>query len=133
MRNIIQINKSVIGQESVNSVNARDLWKQLGVGKDFSSWIKQQIERLKLVENKHYIVYTVKGENPTGGRPQRDYIVDIDTAKMIAMMENNTKGDEVRKYFIEVEKKANKPMDILDMVIYSAQQLKQQQQAFKLV
>lgn len=40
-----------------------------------------------------------------GGRPQTEYIIKLDTAKEMAMLERNEKGKQVRRYFIAVEKK----------------------------
>jgi phage anti-repressor protein len=99
-----------IGETKVNSVSARDLHKELGVKKDFSSWIKAQIKRGLFDENIDYIIVSdnksllpQKGEQ-RGGHNKIDYILTIDTAKEIAMMSGTQKGKEVRNYFIEVEK-----------------------------
>lgn len=52
---------SEIGQGEINTVNARDLHAFLGVGKDFSAWIKKQIGRARLVENRDFITVPLKG------------------------------------------------------------------------
>ena len=46
------------------AVNARDLHIFLEVGRDFTNWMKDQIERCDLVENQDYEVFAEKGENP---------------------------------------------------------------------
>lgn len=92
----------------VNAVNARHLWENLGVEKDFSDWIKAQIKRARLVEERDYFMELVpqKGEQTgRGGHNRRDYFLTIDAAKHIAMIAGTEKGFEVREYFIEVEKK----------------------------
>lgn len=104
MGQIISINTAVIGKEEVSSVDARELYTVLEAKKDFSSWIKSQIESLSLEEDMDYIVFTQKGENLNGGRPAKEYILSIDTAKHIAMASRTKKGREVRTYFVEVEK-----------------------------
>lgn len=100
---------------SVQTVNARDLHGFLGVSKDFSDWIKVQIERARLNEGQHYAtgVFPQKGENP-GGRPRTEYFLTLDAAKHIAMMCGTDKGFEVRDYFIECERRAQDPMYLLN-------------------
>jgi phage anti-repressor protein len=41
----IQIVEETLNQELVKTVNARDLHAGLGIGRDFSSWIKSRIEK----------------------------------------------------------------------------------------
>lgn len=110
MNEIVKIDIKQIGDEEVNAVNARDLWRALEINKDFSNWIKAQIESLGLEENIDYIVFAQKVENQEGGRPKIEYIITLDSAKHIAMASRTEKGREVRKYFIEVEKQWKKNM-----------------------
>ena len=89
-------------------VNARDLHKWLNIGKDFTTWIKSRIDKYNFIENEDFIVFTKIGENPQGGRPSSEYIISLDMAKELSMVENNERGREARKCFIEVEKLARK-------------------------
>lgn len=86
-------------------VNARDLHEFLESRKDFSSWIKDRIERYDLAENEDYVVFTEFGENSKGGRPKKEYALTLDAAKELSMVEGNEKGKQARKYFIACEKK----------------------------
>jgi len=112
MNELITISKSTIDGETVNTVNARDLHSFLDVGKDFSTWIKVQVDRARLVENRDYLVFPQKGENIMGlsGRPTIDYFLAIDAAKHVAMMSGTDKGFEVRDYFIECERRAQQQL-----------------------
>jgi len=73
------------------TVNARDLHTFLGVGKDFSTWIKDRIRQYNFVENQDFIVFTDFGENPQGGRPSKEYRLTLDMAKELAMIERTPK------------------------------------------
>ena len=101
MKEIIKITE----KDGRRAVNARELYAFLRVGKDFSSWIKKQIERCDLIEYQDFEVFTQKGENLQGGRPMSDYALSIDAAKEISMMSQCEKGKLARRYFIECEKK----------------------------
>lgn len=79
--------------------------KYLESKKDFSSWIKDRIERYDLAENEDYVVFTEIGENSKGGRPKKEYALTLDAAKELSMVEGNEKGKQARKYFIACEKK----------------------------
>lgn len=102
MNELITITKATINNEEVNAVNARDLHEKLGSKRQFGNWIK---DRLKgFIEGQDFAVNkNVKGED---GRFQPiEYIISLDVAKHIAMMERNEQGRKVRRYFIEVEKR----------------------------
>lgn len=85
----------------VQTVNARDLHEALGVNRDFTSWIKYQLEDFK--ENQDFIIFTKNGEK-SRGRPTKDFALTLDTAKHICMMSRCEKGKQLRQYFIEAEK-----------------------------
>ncbi|WP_455475308.1 antA/AntB antirepressor family protein [Bartonella sp. B17] len=106
MNALIPISEQIIDQETVQTVNARELHAFLEVGKDFSNWIKDRINRYNFIENQDYIVFTNFGENLQGGRPSKDYALTLDMAKELAMVERNDKGKQARQYFIECERRA---------------------------
>lgn len=83
-------------------VNARELWENLHVGRDFSTWMKERIERYGFIEGTDFSPVQRKS---TGGRPATEYFLTMDMAKEIAMVENNEVGRMIRKYLIEVEKR----------------------------
>lgn len=87
------------------AVSARELHNFLGVGKDFSNWIKDRIKKYGFVENQDFEVFAKFGENPNGGRPSTEYALSIDMAKELSMVENNERGKQARRYFIECEKR----------------------------
>lgn len=85
----------------VQTVNARDLHEALGVNRDFTNWIKYQLEDFK--ENQDFIIFAKNGEK-SRGRPTKDYALTLDCAKHICMMSRCEKGKQLRQYFIEAEK-----------------------------
>jgi anti-repressor protein len=88
----------------VQTVNARDIHSYLEVGKDFSSWIKDRISKYEFVENQDFICSPVLVSEGRGGQNRIEYHVSLDMGKELAMVERTSKGKEVRKYFIAVEK-----------------------------
>jgi len=110
--NLITISKNKIGLEEVNSVNARELYKYLESKRRFADWIKDRIEKYKFVDGVDYISIhkIVKTEGVNVAKPLKEYIITLDVAKEFAMLENNKKGREIRKYFIEIEKKYRKQL-----------------------
>ncbi|MBU4347102.1 antA/AntB antirepressor family protein [Patescibacteria group bacterium] len=120
--NIKVIQKS-IDNEKKRFVNARELHKWLKVGKFFANWIKDRIEKYDFVENLDYFITVANFGN--GARKRADgilvdkktgkvisieYILTIDMAKEVAMLENNELGKKVRKYFIRTEERFKQVM-----------------------
>lgn len=84
-------------------VNGRELHTVLHSGQDFSTWIKKRLSECDAEENKDFTRFHRKME--ANNATMVEYIILLDTAKKIAMLERNEKGRQVRKYFIAVEKK----------------------------
>lgn len=98
-------------------VSARELHEFLEVGRDFTTWIKARINKYGFVENEDYTIiwsFPESGEAVDfDGSSQKmaakgytvDYALTIDMSKELSMVENNEKGQQARRYFIECEKK----------------------------
>lgn len=99
----------ILQENKNNTISAKELHNQLKVSRDFSTWIKQQIEDLELVENIDYFI-----DSPLKGSGLVDYQLKLSDAKEIAMLAGSKGGRTseelkkmsklVRKYFIAIEK-----------------------------
>lgn len=103
---------------AIQTVNLRDLHKALGVGRDFSTWANDRITKFGFVEGQDYTTVsepieiidpqnggTIKSMTYDGVKVAIEYHVSLDMAKELAMVENNEKGRQIRRYFIAVERK----------------------------
>ncbi|BDW59309.1 antA/AntB antirepressor family protein [Escherichia coli] len=102
---LIPVFNGTISNETTLLVNARDLHTFLDVGKRFASWIVERIAEYGFVENQDFMIISQVREKIGRGRPAKDYHLTLDTAKELAMVERNEKGRQIRRYFIECEKK----------------------------
>lgn len=81
--------------------NVKFLFYFLEIDTKFSDWIKNRISHYNFIENQDYIIELVY----TKGRPRKEYYVTLDMAKELCMVENNEKGRQARRYFIDCEKR----------------------------
>lgn len=103
----------IIERDGREAVSLRDLYQFLEVKKDFTTWAGQMFE-YGFTEGQDYVeVFPQKGENPLGGRPQRNWAINLDTAKEISMIQRTEKGKQARQYFIDAEKQRNEILESL--------------------
>ncbi|PTT77195.1 MULTISPECIES: antA/AntB antirepressor family protein [unclassified Chryseobacterium] len=114
---VIRIQTTENGQQAVF---AKDLHRFFEIKTDFSHWIKRML-KYGFVENTDY--FPVLNENglipemkenvcpskmtckrQRGGHNVKEYILTLDCAKAISMVQRSPKGKEIRTYFIEAEK-----------------------------
>lgn len=105
MNELINITKTTINDEEVNAVNARELWQKLESKRKFGDWIKDRLDGF--TEGQDFTVHKIVKGNDGRFRPT-EYIISLDVAKHIAMLERNEQGRKIRQYFIEVEKQYRK-------------------------
>lgn len=139
----------IVDYDGKKAVNARELHQKLGSKRRFADWIKQRIEQYGFVENQDFEVFhnfvknsndvenqdfqvfNQKVKNSNGGRSRKEYALSLDMAKELCMVENNDAGRRIRKYFIEVEKKARTqnpfaiPQTYSEALLLAANQAKQ--------
>ena len=104
-------------------VDARDLHERIEVGKDFSNWIKDRIKKYGFLEKEDF----QKLDSPNlanqdgwgGDRRSVDYLLSLNMAKELCMVENNATGRAIRRYLIKLEEAWRDP----DVVLKQAQKL----------
>ena len=85
MNELIQVAERQIGDGTIQTVNARDLHAFLGVGKDFSNWMKDRIAKYGFVEHHDYTLYLLANFGEKGqGRSSKEYAISLDMAKELA-------------------------------------------------
>ena len=100
----------IITLDDTQCVSARDLHASLSIGRDFSTWIKERIEKYEFIEGKDF---SPKMGKSTGGRPTVEYYLSLSMAKELAIVENNEKGRQIRQYLIKVEQAWTTPEMIM--------------------
>lgn len=119
---LVPVFTGTINSQSVQLCDARTLHTFMVVLRDFSTWIKGRIRKFGFIEGVDFIsvknlsspdLGSAKLDSPNrgnqvhgGDRKSTDYHLTLDMAKELAMVENNPKGHEARRYFIDCEKKA---------------------------
>lgn len=96
----------VYESENRRVVNARELHEFLESKQEFTNWIKGRIEKYEFVEGEDFSSFDKNIKRDSGGGTRRiDYLITIDMAKELCMVEHNQKGRQARKYFIACEKR----------------------------
>ena len=99
---LITVFNGQIAHQSVQLCNARQLHEFLEVKNTFAHWITDRITDYGFTQDEDYIIVTER----TNGRPRKEYHITLDMGKELAMVERNEKGRQIRKYFIECERRA---------------------------
>lgn len=118
--NMPELIKIVESKDGERAVSARELHLFLESKRDFSSWIKDRIVKYGLMENIDYQVlhydylgnllnirHDKFGESESQHVSKLEYVLSIDAAKELSMVEGNERGKEARRYFIACEKIAH--------------------------
>jgi anti-repressor protein len=111
------------------TVSARDLHEFLEIKTDFRKWFPRMTEYgFQEPEDYTPVIFV----HPQNLQETTDYLLTIDTAKHIAMIQRNEKGRLAREYFIQIEKSWNDPKMIFARALQLAgseiEQLKLQRQ-----
>lgn len=83
-------------------VYGTELYEVLEVKSRYNDWVRNRLNDCEALENEDFQTFT---KNLVKGRPQTEYLIKLDIAKEMAMLERNEKGKQVRRYFIQIEKK----------------------------
>ena len=107
---LIKIVKSEISGQQKETVNARVLHQFIESKQQFSDWIKNRIEKYGFVENEDFTIHKITNGQNDGKFKPIEYYITLDMAKELSMIENNDKGRQIRKYFIQLERQINSPI-----------------------
>nr|DAN97687.1 MAG TPA: AntA/AntB antirepressor [Caudoviricetes sp.] len=113
-------------------VYGTELHEVLEVKSRFNDWIRNRLTECDAIEKEDFESFTknlVKG-----GRPTIEYVIKLDIAKEMAMLERNDKGKQVRRYFIQIEKKYKqvlKPLTQLEILQQSIEVLERHETEIK--
>lgn len=83
-------------------VYGSELHEVLGVRTPYKDWSTRRLNDIDAVENEDFEAAQICAPS---GQTKKDHIIKLDIAKEMAMLERNEKGKQVRRYFIQIEKK----------------------------
>ena len=104
MSNMNELFKSTGSDGGKRVVSARELYAFLEVMTPFHIWINR-ITAHTFKEGVDYEIITIKNvRNSKRGPKTKDWLITIDMAKKIGMIQMSEKGDEIRDYFVRCER-----------------------------
>jgi phage anti-repressor protein len=101
LKQLVPIKEEKVGGTFQKCVSARQLHDYLKVKSRFATWINNRINKFEFAINEDYFTFSKNLEN--GGK-LIEYVITLDMAKQLTMVENNAKGSQARRYFIQCEK-----------------------------
>jgi phage anti-repressor protein len=121
MKQLIKITE----QNGNQVVSAKELHKNLGnYSSNYKRWYEKNILNNDFaIENQDYTSLFIK-KSEKRGNFSKDFALTIDFAKRISMLARTTEGENIRNYFLEVEKIAisniapTNPLDLLKLAVY---------------
>lgn len=115
----------IVENDGKKAVSARELYEKLGYNMTaWSRWYKKNITGNQFaIENQDYVGF----DTMSSGNNVQDFALSIDFAKRLSMMARTETGEQIRNYFIEIEKRATKPLSQLDILAQSVQILQAQE------
>ena len=90
-------------------IDARSLHNWLGAPYSFTDWLRKRSEEYGFAEDHDYFRFQKIRSETRGGQNRKDYLLTLDTAKELAMVERTDIGRDTRRYFIQMEKAAEPP------------------------
>ncbi|MBW6397044.1 antA/AntB antirepressor family protein [Roseomonas sp. HJA6] len=96
-----------IGEGPVETIAATKLHAFLGAGRDCPTWIKGRIAKYSFTEGVDFVKESrsPKTGSEWGGQNALEWHLTLDMAKELAMVQNNEKGRDARRYFIDCERR----------------------------
>lgn len=107
---LIPVIPGQIGRHQTSVVSAAALHTALGVNSRLTDWIKRRIAEYGFTDGDDYQmveILSVSNLSSAKSRQQvaHDYLLTLNTAKEIAMVERNERGRAIRRYLIRCEEK----------------------------
>ena len=90
--------------EQVQTVDARELHAYLEVETEFAKWIERRIAEYSFEKGKDFHS-SILANGISERTARRDYRLTLSMAKELAMAERTARGREVRRYFIDAERR----------------------------
>jgi phage anti-repressor protein len=119
-----------------NQVDARQLHTALQVGTRFNDWFRARVIEYDFVEGIDFQVSNniLKNQhNSQRGPKPTDYLLTLDMAKELAMVERTPRGRQIRQYFIECENQLrDSAAPSIDSGVYTAMEKFREINAFTL-
>lgn len=96
---LVPVYETSTGQKVVYGT---ELHKVLGAPSVYREWSKRRLNDVDAVESEDFEGAEI---STPSGQTIKEHIIKLDIAKEMAMLERNEKGKQVRRYFIQIEKK----------------------------